>query len=364
MMRRFFFCTLLLFSACKARTFNGGETSADQSASRVWPDVTCEGACLALAKDGPAEQENNTKSLGANAETVLADLSGHPALGHALEALGLKDAPPNVKSRWIYESLVPLQTKPSAEGKASFLAGASHESFVEFATLAASAYQVRAAQADACTAAWKTAGGLPEAYGEVAALRNVQELCMLNADSGGGGKLRAPVEQGASVDLRILSRAEVSQIRALADEGLLSLLGARREPTSGQLVPDVPGIAEESWAEMGKIVMYPRGNRLPDLLAEWSEQYDSALRNPDRTFFVSEVGRLGRQCVHMHTFSEGNAKTCRMWMMHALARRQIPHSLMWFGESVFIGEKAWVERFVEGVNHHRRLLVRLHAQLL
>lgn len=113
----------------------------------------------------------------------------------------------------------------------------------------------------------------------------------------------------------------------------------------------------------GSYIMYAKHDELPNLLRVWQKEIIAAGKNFDSTHneasFIESIARAYVRCVAFHPFSNGNGRTCRLWMVHALGIKNIPHSLMWAGEDFLLPENEFLSRFKEGVRLHRNLIARL-----
>lgn len=125
-------------------------------------------------------------------------------------------------------------------------------------------------------------------------------------------------------------------------------------------IPEIrPLKTEKGESIWGKYAMYAVANKLPAMMQTWQAQIDStenAFRSSkNEKEFVESVSRLYVKCVALHPFRNGNGRSCRLWMVHAMARNKVPFPLLWSGDDFLLDEKEFASRFVQGVAEHRRL---------
>lgn len=99
---------------------------------------------------------------------------------------------------------------------------------------------------------------------------------------------------------------------------------------------------------------YDRGFQI-GILHQWQNEIATLAKASDDAFVVG-IANAYRKCIAIHPFADGNGRTCKLWAIHALLRRNIPHPLLWAGDDILIAQQEWHVRFKQGIDLHRNFL--------
>lgn len=267
---------------------------------------------------------------------VLDRIQKQPMLEVAMRKLGVPRAS---ASAWMLRAATPLYMGCASFQKSDIVRYGEKE-FEEFASLVVRSYIENEIKPHA---------GMPikgVAFGDILAFPDVTMLRRFNVEIIKSNDLGMFRSKGSdTIHSKPLTDSELAALEKIRHEGFISVV-ERQEPF------------ENAYGNVvsGKFLSYPPGDQVARLLEAWQKAGLVVAKEKDETVFIEGVAKQLRTCISIHPFADGNGRSCTLWAVHALAQRGIPHSLVWAGEDVLLGETEWVARFAKGVQVHRQLI--------